>query len=99
MGPHQAASPRQALDPAANMPATPTSDPFACVQLFCKEQALQSCECLRQCHAHYCTASDVRPWEYTCTAFRALHGEHGRGQGACCGMCPAVARALLHHAR
>jgi hypothetical protein len=44
-------------------------------QLFCKERALMSCECMRQCHAFYCRAQEKQPWVYDCTNFKAFHGE------------------------
>jgi hypothetical protein len=60
----------------------PAPPPLAAcaAQLFCKERALMSCECIRQCHAHYCKPLEKLPWVYDCTNFRAPHGgPPGRG--------------------
>jgi hypothetical protein len=51
-------------------------------QLFCKEQARMSCECLRQCHAHYCNASTIDPGNYDCISYREPLGGWPAGPGA-----------------
>ena len=53
------------------------------MQLFCKERGFLSCECMRQCHRHYCQVSPERPWEYDCTSFRETHGEQLAELAAC----------------
>jgi hypothetical protein len=37
-----------------------------------------SCECLRQCHLHYCTNSTTDPGNYMCVAHREPIGGCGR---------------------
>ncbi len=56
--------------------------PLLPAQLFCKERALMSCECIRQCHAFYCKPLAQEPWVYDCTNFRAPHGELPRRPAA-----------------
>jgi hypothetical protein len=43
------------------------------LQIWCKEHARLSCECLRQCHAHYCNEEDGDPSD--CISYREPHSE------------------------
>jgi hypothetical protein len=47
--------------------------PLLPLQMWCKEHARLSCECMRQCHAHYCNEENGDPAE--CVSFREPHSE------------------------
>jgi hypothetical protein len=47
-----------------------------CLQLFCKQEARQSCECRRQCHAFYCNTTDPSAGNELCNSFANWQGAH-----------------------